>query len=102
MPDGVNLETRIGANAARAREGDALQGSQPGPRVHPSTPPMYTEPLLRTAHALVAHRLRTEILSGILPPGRRLLQAGIAKRTGTSTIPVREAMRELAVEGTSS
>lgn len=53
----------------------------------------------RTAQAMVADRLRIEILSGTLAPGTRLLQAKVAKRMRTSTTPVREAFRELAVEG---
>jgi DNA-binding GntR family transcriptional regulator len=53
----------------------------------------------RTAQAMVAGRLRVEILSGTLPPGTRLLQARVAERMRTSTTPVREAMAELAAEG---
>ena len=53
----------------------------------------------RTAQALVADRLRIEILSGIVAPGMRLQQANVAKRMRTSTTPVREAFRELAGEG---
>ena len=53
----------------------------------------------RTAQELVADRLRLEILSGTLGPGMRLQQAKVAQRMRTSTTPVREAFRELAVEG---
>jgi DNA-binding GntR family transcriptional regulator len=53
----------------------------------------------RTAQAMVAGRLRIEILSGVLPPGSRLLQAKLAERMRTSTTPVRAAMAELAAEG---
>ena len=52
-----------------------------------------------TAQAMVAGRLRVEILSGTLLPGTRLLQARVAERMRTSTTPVREAMAELAGEG---
>jgi DNA-binding GntR family transcriptional regulator len=52
-----------------------------------------------TAQAMVAGRLRVEILSGTLLPGTRLLQARVAERMRTSTTPVREAMAELTAEG---
>lgn len=52
-----------------------------------------------TAQAMVAGRLRVEILSGALRPGTRLLQARLAERMHTSTTPVREAMAELVAEG---
>lgn len=53
----------------------------------------------RTAQAMVAGRLRAEILSGVLTPGTRLLQTKVAERMQTSTTPVREAMAELSAEG---
>lgn len=53
----------------------------------------------RTAQAMVVERLRVEILSGLIRPGTRLLQARVAERMNTSTTPVREAMAELAAEG---
>jgi DNA-binding GntR family transcriptional regulator len=52
-----------------------------------------------TAQAMVAGRLRVEILSGAHLPGTRLLQNRVAERMRTSTTPVREAMAELAAEG---
>src|SRR3990172_7576448 len=53
----------------------------------------------RTAQAAVAEMLRTEILSGQLQAGGRLLQADVAERFDTSTTPVREALRQLISEG---
>ena len=53
----------------------------------------------RTAQAMVAGRLRVEILSGVIVPGTRLLQTKVAERMQTSTTPVREAMAELSAEG---
>lgn len=53
----------------------------------------------KTAQATVAQALRRAVLSGQLPPGFRLLQDVVAKEMQTSTTPVREALRELSVEG---
>lgn len=53
----------------------------------------------RTAQAMVAGRLRVEILSGGIAPGARLLQTKVAERMKTSTTPVREALAELSAEG---
>jgi DNA-binding GntR family transcriptional regulator len=47
----------------------------------------------------VAERLRTEILSGALGAGTKLVETELAERFGTSRGPVREAIRELAREG---
>lgn len=47
----------------------------------------------------VSRHLREEILSGAFKPGQRIIQESVAKRLGTSRIPVREALRELATEG---
>jgi DNA-binding GntR family transcriptional regulator len=47
----------------------------------------------------VSRHLREEILSSVLKPGQRIVQDNVARRLGTSRIPVREALRELASEG---
>jgi GntR family transcriptional regulator, rspAB operon transcriptional repressor len=48
---------------------------------------------------LVRSALREDIVSGQLRPGERIVQDSVARRFGTSRIPVREALRELASEG---
>ncbi|HEY4349063.1 MAG TPA: GntR family transcriptional regulator [Gaiellaceae bacterium] len=53
----------------------------------------------RTAHSEIAAEVRRQILSGELAPGTHLVQANLAHAMGTSITPVREALRELAVEG---
>jgi DNA-binding GntR family transcriptional regulator len=53
----------------------------------------------RTAHESVTEALRLAILGGVLPTGSRLVQADLAARFGVSNTPVREAMRQLSVEG---
>lgn len=47
----------------------------------------------------VAAYLRTAILNGSIAPGERIRQEEIAERLGASRIPVREALRMLALEG---
>jgi DNA-binding GntR family transcriptional regulator len=48
---------------------------------------------------LVARRMREAILKGELRPGDRIAQEAIAREFGTSRVPVREALAELASEG---
>lgn len=59
----------------------------------------FDDPIKQTTQSIVAERVRIEILSGILRPGSRVMQADLAQRMRTSTTPVREALRELASEG---
>jgi DNA-binding GntR family transcriptional regulator len=48
---------------------------------------------------LCVQRLRREILSGVLPPGERLIEEQLTARFAISRGPVREALRELAQQG---
>lgn len=57
-------------------------------------PPGY-EPLARA----VTRHLRDAIFDGRLAPGARIRQEAVAQELGTSRIPVREALRQLEVEG---
>jgi DNA-binding GntR family transcriptional regulator len=54
---------------------------------------------VRTAHRDVIDRLRRAILTGVLPPGARLVQAELAKSLRVSVTPIREALRDLINEG---
>lgn len=56
-------------------------------------------PLRRTMAAVVADRLRTMILQGELPPGERVKVQRLEETFGVSQIPIREALRQLEVEG---
>jgi DNA-binding GntR family transcriptional regulator len=47
----------------------------------------------------IALRLRDAICDGVLRPGERLTEAGLAKMLGVSRTPVREAIEKLLVEG---
>jgi DNA-binding GntR family transcriptional regulator len=47
----------------------------------------------------VTRQVRAAILDGRLAPGTRIRQEEIARRLGTSRIPVREALRQLEMEG---
>ena len=52
-----------------------------------------------TARELVAQNLRTRILAGQFPPGRKLNVAEFAEEIGVSHTPTREAFQLLASEG---
>jgi len=74
----------------------------PAPDMTATTPERTGSSLLlsyRTMQELVAEALRRQILSGELPPGAHLQQERIAQSLGVSRQPVREALRQLEVEG---
>lgn len=48
---------------------------------------------------LAVRRLRSEILSGELAPGERLVEEQLTRRFGTSRAPLREALRLLGQQG---
>ena len=50
-------------------------------------------------HLEAAAKLRSQILSGELPPGRRLREVQLCAQLGVSRTPVRVAFRTLAAEG---
>lgn len=52
-----------------------------------------------TAQERTLAALRTDILSGTLPPGTQLVQESIADRYAVSRVPVREALQLLTSEG---
>ncbi len=58
-----------------------------------------TEPGFRTKHQFVLDALRAAIVSGQLQPGQRLLASDLAAEFQVSSMPVREALRQLEAEG---
>ncbi|MCR5802569.1 MAG: GntR family transcriptional regulator [Lachnospiraceae bacterium] len=47
----------------------------------------------------VFNRLRNDILNGELAPGSRLMEVPLAEKLGVSRTPIREAVRDLVLEG---
>lgn len=52
-----------------------------------------------TSEEFVYHALRTDILTGRIKAGSRVVQSEVAEQLGVSVTPVREAMRRLHTEG---
>ncbi|WP_036571302.1 GntR family transcriptional regulator [Nocardia sp. BMG51109] len=58
------------------------------------------EPVNRQSTAeMIADRLRTAIMRGVLPPGTQLVEADLATQFDVSRGPLREAMQRLVSEG---
>lgn len=53
----------------------------------------------KSLRKLVSEKLREAIQSSVLKPGQRLMEIQLAEALGVSRTPVREAMRELEMEG---
>jgi DNA-binding GntR family transcriptional regulator len=56
-------------------------------------------PPYHSLREMVAERLREAILDGTLRPGQRIMDAEVAAKMGISRSPVREALRQLEVDG---
>ena len=52
-----------------------------------------------TTSELILEALREQIINGTLVPQEKLVEAEIAQQFGTSRGPVRDALKQLAVEG---
>ena len=55
--------------------------------------------LQQTIKDALAQQIRAEIIRGHLPPGKRLRLRDLAAQYKISTMPVREALRDLEAEG---
>lgn len=64
-------------------------------RLKPIDFQVYNKPL----HGIVLEILREAIVSGLLKPGEKLMEAQLAEEMGISRTPVREAIRKLELEG---
>lgn len=67
----------------------------------PARPELVANGILAPASLveLAVQRLRSEILSGELVPGERLIEEQLTRRFGTSRAPLREALRLLGQQG---
>ncbi|GAA1804572.1 GntR family transcriptional regulator [Luedemannella flava] len=54
---------------------------------------------VRRSPAELCAAIRDDVILGVFAPGQRLTEDGLAERFGVSRMPVREALRMLAVEG---
>lgn len=83
--------------AAAARAGDG--GERVIADAHPGSLERDEDKGYEPLAAVVSRSIRDAILDGRLKPGERIRQEDIARRLGTSRIPVREALRQLETEG---
>ncbi|MEW6669014.1 MAG: GntR family transcriptional regulator [Thermodesulfobacteriota bacterium] len=54
---------------------------------------------IKTKQQFAYEKIRSEILKGELPPGRRIILSTLAGQFGVSEIPIREALKRLEAEG---
>jgi DNA-binding GntR family transcriptional regulator len=87
MTQRVNREEKGVTRKKGANEGDAAAGERDLPIRR------------QTVVAMAADRLREKILRGGYPEGQALRQDALASELGVSRIPIREALRQLEVEG---
>jgi DNA-binding GntR family transcriptional regulator len=80
---------------SRNLTGGRGSGLDAGPITGPSSETLQPQSLVELATA----RLRSEILSGALEPGDRLVEEQLTQRFQISRAPLREAMRLLAEQG---
>lgn len=50
-------------------------------------------------HSRVYNRIRNDILNGVYEPGESLVELKLSEELGVSRTPVREALRQLELEG---
>lgn len=62
-----------------------------------------SDPLTKSSYPSVADQIygdiRVLLSTGEIPPGRKVTLRGLAERTGTSQMPIRDAVRRLVAEG---
>ena len=90
MPLAMSGTVEHGRRAHRERE--ATVPAQPGLVANDALAPA-------SLVELAVQRLRSEILSGALVPGERLIEEQLTRRFGTSRAPLREALRLLGQQG---
>ncbi len=61
--------------------------------------PIGNSPSFKLVREQVYEALREAIITGILPPGERIMETHLAQLANVSRIPVREAIRKLESEG---
>jgi DNA-binding GntR family transcriptional regulator len=86
------------AKSAGTRSPRGAQSARPEPDSLRALPTLGLS-TARTAHQDVLDRLRSAIVSGVLPSGTHLVQTELAANLAVSVTPVREALRDLESQG---
>jgi len=58
-----------------------------------------SEPQFNSLHSRVFNQIRNDILNGVYEPGESLVETKLSEELGVSRTPVREALRQLELEG---